>query len=70
MSVIRVLLVDDHAIVRAGLRALIEGQSDMNVVGDSGDGAEALALVVSSEPDIVVLDLVCWCSPCTMTWLT
>jgi DNA-binding NarL/FixJ family response regulator len=55
--VIRIVLVDDHPVVRAGLRALIDGQDDLTVV-DEADGLEsALAVVVSGRPDVVLMDL-------------
>jgi NarL family two-component system response regulator LiaR len=55
---IRILVADDHAIVREGLRALIETQPDMSLVGSAADGIEAVALARSLHPDIVLLDLV------------
>src|SRR3982751_6017366 len=54
---IRILLVDDHKIIRDGLSDLISTRSDMQVVGDAGDGAAALALAESEQPDVIVLDL-------------
>ncbi len=54
---IRVLLVDDHKLVRAGLQSLIESTDDLVVVGAASDGAEALAMVAQLEPDIVLMDL-------------
>ena len=57
MSQIRILLVDDHAILRAGLRALLSRFPDLQVVGEAGDGAEALARVNELKPDIVVMDI-------------
>lgn len=55
--VIRILLADDHAIFRAGLRALLDAQPDMHVVGEAGDGAQALAKVRDLQPDVVLLDI-------------
>jgi NarL family two-component system response regulator LiaR len=55
---IRVLLVDDHALVRAGLRTFLQLQPDMAVVGEASSGEQALALVAGLAPDIVLLDLV------------
>jgi DNA-binding NarL/FixJ family response regulator len=57
MNVIRVLLVDDHAILRAGLRALLSAYLDIQVVGEAGDGAEALLRVNELHPDVVVMDI-------------
>jgi DNA-binding NarL/FixJ family response regulator len=54
---IRVLLVDDHAIIREGLRDLIATRPEMTVVGDAATRADALALARSERPDVVVLDL-------------
>jgi DNA-binding NarL/FixJ family response regulator len=54
---IRILLVDDHAIVRQGLRMFIELQNDMTVAGEGADGREAVALAAQLQPDIVLLDL-------------
>ncbi len=54
---IRVLLVDDHAIVLEGLRALLDSQPDMSVVAATRDGAEVIPLTREIEPDVVVLDL-------------
>lgn len=53
----RILLVDDHAIVRAGYRALLERHPGCEVVGESADGADAYRLVTTLTPDLVVLDL-------------
>jgi DNA-binding NarL/FixJ family response regulator len=52
------LLVDDHEMVRTGLRTFLELQDDMEVVGEAGSGERALALVAALRPDIVLLDLV------------
>ncbi|MBZ0291891.1 MAG: response regulator transcription factor [Anaerolineae bacterium] len=54
---IRVILADDHAVLRSGLRLLIDNQPDMTVVGEAGDGAEALAKAQDSQPDLILLDL-------------
>jgi two-component system response regulator NreC len=54
---IRVVLADDHPIVRAGLRALLESQPDMVVVGEAGTASEAVDLVRQTTPDVAVLDI-------------
>jgi DNA-binding NarL/FixJ family response regulator len=54
---IRILIVDDHAIVRAGLRMLIDQNPEMKVVGVAGNRVEALALAASQQPDLVLLDI-------------
>ncbi|HEX6777262.1 MAG TPA: response regulator transcription factor [Ktedonobacterales bacterium] len=54
---IRVVLVDDHAVVRQGLRFLLEQQSDIEVVGEGKDGAQGVDIVTSLLPDVVLLDL-------------
>jgi two-component system, NarL family, response regulator LiaR len=55
--VIRVLVVDDHAVVRQGLRFLLAQEPDIDVVGESADGAQALAHIRALRPDVVLLDL-------------
>lgn len=55
---ISVLVVDDHAVVREGLRAFLELQDDFRVVGEAGDGEEAIALAQATHPDVIVMDLV------------
>ena len=55
---IRILIVDDHAVVRQGLRTFIELQDDMAVAGEAGDGNEAVRLAASTQPDVVLLDMV------------
>src|SRR6266851_6948963 len=57
MAKIRVLIVDDHAIVRAGLRMLINPQPDIEVVGEAADGHEALCQARATNPDVLTLDL-------------
>jgi len=57
MTKTRILLADDHAVLRAGLRLLIEAQADMTCVGEASDGLETLAQAERLQPDIVLLDL-------------
>jgi DNA-binding NarL/FixJ family response regulator len=54
---VRVLLADDHAVLRAGLKLLLEGEPDMRVVGEAADGAAVLPLAETSQPDLILLDL-------------
>jgi len=54
---ITVLVVDDHPVVRGGLVGWLDAQPDLDVVGEAGDGAEALALVAERAPDVVLMDL-------------
>jgi DNA-binding NarL/FixJ family response regulator len=54
---IRLLLVDDHPVVRIGLRGMLEAADDFEIVGEAGSGEEALALAISLRPDVVLMDL-------------
>lgn len=56
-ELIRVILVDDHSIVRAGLKAILSAAKDITVVGEGGTGKEALALAERLDPHVVVMDL-------------
>jgi DNA-binding NarL/FixJ family response regulator len=56
-SMIRVVLADDQALVRAGFRALLDAQEDIEVVGEAGDGEEAVRLAAELTPDIVFMDI-------------
>ena len=56
-AAIRIMLVDDHPVVRAGLRALLEGQDDLVIVGEAADAVSAMETVQVSEPDAVLMDL-------------
>lgn len=57
MSAIKVLIADDHAIVRMGLSALLDAEDDIEVVGEADDGKAAVKAVLKLQPDVVVLDL-------------
>ena len=54
---VSILLADDHPVVRQGLRALLEGESDFRIIGEVGDGLEASQLAERLQPDVLVLDL-------------
>lgn len=54
---IRVLLVDDHPVVREGIRGMLSAEPDLDIVGDAGSGPEAVARVATLEPDVVLMDL-------------
>jgi two-component system response regulator NreC len=57
MEKIRVFVTDDHSIVRDGLRQLLNGQTDMELIGEAGDGREALEKIKALRPDVVLLDI-------------
>ncbi len=57
MSMIRVLIAEDHETVRHGLRLLIDAQRDMQVVAEAGDGREALAQAMTADPDVALIDI-------------
>ena len=57
MSPIRIVLADDHTLVRAGIRALLQGIHEVEVVAEADDGREAIALTAQLRPDIVLLDI-------------
>jgi len=57
MSPIRLLLADDHTLVRAGIRSLLESAGGIEVVAESGDGREALELIVKHRPDVALIDI-------------
>jgi two-component system response regulator NreC len=57
MSAIRVVLADDHAVLRSGLKALLEADGDLEVVGESGDGEACVDQIISLDPDIAILDI-------------
>lgn len=57
MNKIRVLLVDDHSVVRSGIKLLLESEGDIAVVGEATDGLEAVAKVNEITPDVVLMDI-------------
>src|SRR6185436_11635812 len=56
-DVIRVILADDHAVVRAGLRAVLSPAKDISIIGEASNGKEAIALAERFNPDVVIMDL-------------
>jgi two-component system, NarL family, response regulator NreC len=54
---IRLVLVDDHVVVRSGLRMLLEGVEDMEIIGEAGTAAEALKMVTALQPEVVLMDI-------------
>jgi len=54
---LRIVVVDDHPVVRDGLRGMLDGQVDLTVVGEAADGLEAVAVVARERPDVVLMDL-------------
>ena len=56
MSKIRVLIADDHCIVRAGIRSLLAGQANIEVVGEASSGWEAIELATQLHPDVVLME--------------
>lgn len=57
MSSIRILIADDHALVRESIRAILANQGDMEIVATAGDGNEAVQLAMTHQPDVVVMDI-------------
>ena len=57
MDKLRILLIDDHAVVLEGLKALVNAMADMEVVGEAGDGRSALAVAGAIRPDVAVVDV-------------
>jgi len=57
MKPIRVLLVDDHPVVRAGIEGILNSQTDIEVVGEASDGIEAICLNQTLQPDVILMDL-------------
>ena len=54
---VRILIADDHAVLRTGLRMLLDAQPDMEVIGEASDGNEAVAQALASQPDLVLMDV-------------
>ncbi|MDG9700725.1 response regulator transcription factor [Streptomyces sp. DH37] len=54
---VRVLVVDDQAVVRAGFAAIVDAEPDLSVVGEAGDGASAVAMAAELDPDVVLMDI-------------
>src|SRR4051812_48920170 len=57
MRKLRILLADDHTLIRDGLKALINAQADMEVVGEAGDGLTAYKAAAELQPDLIVMDV-------------
>lgn len=57
MSIIRIILAEDHQLVRAGIKALLNGLTDIEVVGEAGDGVEAIRLAAALAPDVILMDV-------------
>ena len=57
MKQIRILLADDHAVVRQGFKMILSAQADMEIVGEAGNGREAVTLAEELKPDVVVMDV-------------
>ena len=58
MGKVRILIADDHAVLREGMRQLLEQESDMEVIGEANDGQEAVSMVSELDPDVVLMDIV------------
>jgi NarL family two-component system response regulator LiaR len=57
VSKIRILIAEDHAVVREGTRQILEQESDLSVIGEAGDGEEAIKLAGSERPDVIIMDI-------------
>ncbi len=57
MTAIRVLIVDDQALIRSGLRMILEAETDISVIGESGDGREAVETAIRTRPDVILMDI-------------
>ena len=58
MTQIRVMVVDDHPMLRYGISALVDAEADMVVVGEASDGEEAIRIAAETEPDVILMDLI------------
>ena len=56
-GMVRILLADDHTVMRAGLRLLLERHEDFEVVGEAADGRQAVEIAAEQKPDVVVMDI-------------
>ena len=56
-DVVRIVIADDHPVVRSGIRGMLASDPEFEVVGEAGDGAEAVALALRERPDVVLMDL-------------
>ena len=57
MNTIRIIIIDDHPVVREGLRGMLASQPDFEVVGEAADGAAGVELIVALQPDVTLMDL-------------
>src|SRR5512138_1417952 len=57
MAALRILLVDDHILFRKGLASLISARSDLEIVGEAGDGLEAVTMAQETKPDVILMDV-------------
>ncbi|MDP3014693.1 MAG: response regulator transcription factor, partial [Candidatus Subteraquimicrobiales bacterium] len=57
MSKIKVFIADDHKLIREGLKSIFEFEEDIEIVGEAGDGQEAIRKIKETKPDVVLLDL-------------
>ena len=57
MSGIRILLAEDHVITRQGMRRLLEEESDLTIIGEAGDGEEAVLMTTEMQPDVIIMDI-------------
>src|SRR3546814_6401303 len=57
MSALRVVVVDDQAVIRGGLRMIVDNEADLTTVGEAADGLEAVRVVAAAQPDVVLMDV-------------